>query len=204
MIESARLQQLARSSATLERREEERCDMCGQPIPSDHRHLLDLTDRELRCACRPCAVLFDREGAGGGHYRLVPERRLRLMDFELDDVAWEDLRIPVDMAFFFRSREAGRVMAYYPSPVGPTESLLGLEAWSRLEDANPVLAELEPDVEALLVNRSRGARQHYLVPIDECYRLVGIIRTRWRGFTGGREVWQELGGFCEELDERSK
>ena len=178
--------------------------MCGEPVLPDHRHLLDLADRELRCACRPCAVLFDREGAGGGHYRLVPERRLRLVDFQLDDVAWEDLRIPVDMAFFFLSSEAGRVMAFYPSPMGPTESLLGLEAWSGLEEANPILAELEPDVEALLVNRSRGARQHFLVPIDECYRLVGIIRTRWRGFTGGREVWQEIGSFFEELDERSK
>jgi hypothetical protein len=62
---------------------------------------------------------------------------------------------------------------------------------------------MEPDVEALLVNRVRGARQHWLVPVDECYALVGVIRTHWRGFTGGREVWEELERFFAELDARS-
>jgi hypothetical protein len=91
-------------------------------------------------------------------------------------------------------------MAFYPSPMGATESHLELSAWTELEAANPVLATLEPDVEALLVNRARGARRQWLVPIDDCYRLVAVIRTRWRGFTGGREVWQELERFFEDLD----
>ena len=39
-----------------------------------------------------------------------------------------------------------------------------------------MLATLEPDIEALLVNRARGARRHWIVPIDECYALVGLIR----------------------------
>ena len=47
-------------------------------------------------------------------------------------------------------------------------------------------------MQALLVNRVRGARRQWIVPIDECYALVGLIRTHWRGFTGGAEVWQEL------------
>ena len=63
--------------------------------------------------------------------------------------------------------------------------------------ANPVLAELEPDVEALLVNRARGAREHWLVPIDDCYALVGLIRTRWRGLSGGEEVWREIDAFFD-------
>jgi hypothetical protein len=67
-----------------------------------------------------------------------------------------------------------------------------------------VLRELQPDVEALLVNRARGARDQWLVPIDECFSLVGLIRTSWRGFTGGREVWDKLGKFFEQLDHRSK
>ena len=108
------------------------------------------------------------------------------------------------MAFFFHSTAAGRVQAFYPSPMGPTESLLGLEAWAELERANPVLGTLAPDVEALLVNRARGARGHWIVPIDECYALVGLIRTHWRGFTGGAEVWEELARFFETLDRRAK
>jgi hypothetical protein len=156
------------------------------------------------CACQACSILFDRRAAGAGHYRLVGDRRLRIEDFELDDVMWADLRLPVDMAFFFHSSQAERVMAYYPSPMGPTESLLGLEGWQRLETANPVLRTLEPDVEALLVNRVRGARQQWIVPIDECYALVGLIRTSWRGLTGGGEVWKAIAGRFEELDRRSR
>jgi Family of unknown function (DUF5947) len=79
-----------------------------------------------------------------------------------------------------------------------------LSAWQQLEDANPVLATMEADVEALLVNRARGRHGHWLVPIDDCYRLVAVIRTRWRGFSGGKEVWLEIERFFEELDRRAR
>lgn len=200
------LQRMARRAAREREEALERCDLCGAPIAADHRHLLDVADRELMCACRPCALLFDREaaGAGGRHYRLVPDRRLRVDDLALDDVTWADLRLPVDMAFFFRSTPAGRVLAYYPGPMGATESLLGLDAWAALEARNPVLTTLAPDVEALLVHRARGARRHYIVPISDCYELAGLIRTRWRGLTGGREVWEEIGRFYDGLDRRAR
>jgi hypothetical protein len=179
---------------------EELCELCGAPVPPDHRHVVDLERRDLLCACRACSLLFDRDAAGGAHYKLVPDRRIALEDFRLDDLIWERLSIPVDMAFFFRSSSEGRVMAYYPSPAGPTESLLGLEAWGDIEAANPVLEEIAEDVEALLVNRAKGASRQWIVPIEDCYALVGLIRTRWRGFTGGEEVWQEIDGFFRELD----
>jgi hypothetical protein len=200
------LQRMAQRSGRERERALERCDLCGAPIPPEHRHILDVGARELMCTCRPCAILFDRSaaGAGGRHYRLVPDRRLRIDDFAMDDVAWADLRLPVDLAFFFHSTQAERVLAFYPSPMGPTESLLELEAWRSLEDANPVLRTLEADVEALLVNRARGARRHHLVPICDCYELVGLIRTRWRGLTGGREVWDEIARFYDGLDARAR
>lgn len=166
--------------------------------------MLDLDRRALLCTCRPCSILFNRTAAGGDHYRLVPDRRLRLEDFELPQEAWERLRIPVEMAFFFRNSGAGRVVAFYPSPMGATESRLELEAWEEIERANPVLGELEPDVEALLVNHARGARGHWLVPVDDCYRLVAVIRTRWRGFTGGKEVWLQIDRFFAELDAKTR
>lgn len=200
------LQRLARRSAQERDEALERCDLCSAPIAPEHRHLLDITSRELMCSCQACSVLFDRAaaGAGGRHYRLVPDRRLRIEDFAMDDVAWADLRLPVDMAFFFASSEAGRVQAFYPGPMGATESLLGLEAWRALEAANPVLATLEPDVEALLVHRARGERRHYIVPISDCFELAGLIRTRWRGLTGGREVWEEIARFYDGLDRRAR
>jgi Family of unknown function (DUF5947) len=200
------LQRMAQRSGREREAALEHCDLCSAPIPPDHRHILDVSTRELMCSCRPCAILFDRDaaGAGGQHYRLVPDRRLRLEDFAMDDVAWADLRLPVDLAFFFHSSPAGCVQAFYPSPMGATESLLQLDAWRSLEAANPILGTLEPDVEALLVNRARGARHHHLVPISDCFELAGLIRTRWRGLTGGREVWDEIARFYDALDRRAR
>jgi hypothetical protein len=198
------LQRMARRAAREREEALERCDLCGAPIASEHRHLLDLRAHELMCACRACAVLFDRSAAGVGHYRLVPDRRVRLDDFALDDATWADLRLPVDLAFFVHDAEQGRVRAYYPGPMGATESLLALEAWQELEAANPLLSTLEPDVEALLVDRRRGSRRELLVPIEDCFALVGLIRMHWKGLTGGRDVWDEVNGFFDRLDRRAR
>ncbi|MGH3086894.1 MAG: DUF5947 family protein [Rubrobacteraceae bacterium] len=192
------------AEAVPEKAAEEFCELCSEAIPPGHRHLLNVSTREIMCVCQACSILFFEEAASEGRYRLIPDRRLFLEDFEMSDAEWESLRIPVDMAFFFHSAPAERVVAFYPSPMGPTESLLKLETWEELEKNNPVLKDMEWDVEALLVNRARGAREHYLVPMDQCYGLVGLIRTRWRGFTGGREVWEEIENFFEELRENSK
>ena len=187
MIAESRLAQLARrrDAAPLER-----CELCSAPIAHDHRHLLEPTSRELLCACRACALLFDR----GGRYTLVPTRRVRVDDVELSDADWEELRLPVDIAFFVRSSVEGRAMAFYPGPMGATECLLTFDL--------DVLATLEPDVEALLVDRHLGAREHWIVPIDDCFRLVGLIRTHWKGLTGGKDVWAEIGRFFDGLEER--
>jgi Family of unknown function (DUF5947) len=203
-VSPSKLRAVARRAAAVQAEAEEQCELCGEPIPPEHRHLMDLETRELKCACRACKILFDQGAAGGGHFRLVPERRLHLGGFELDDARWEDLRIPVEMAFFFHHSRADRVMAFYPSPAGPTESLLELDAWEEIERRNPLLGSLEPDVEALLVNRARGAREHYIVPIEDCYRLVGLIRMNWRGLSGGAEVWQEIESFFTGLAGRAE
>ena len=156
----------------------------------------------LVCACDACAVLFS--GGQSGRYRRVPRRIEFLPDFRLSEVQWESLLIPINLAFFFHSSQAGRVLAVYPSPAGATESLLGLEAWHSLVQENPILAELEPDVEALLVHRIGHAREHYRVPIDQCYKLVGLIRLHWHGLSGGREVWEKVGEFFAGLKEKAQ
>jgi hypothetical protein len=183
---------------------EEQCDLCGESIPPQHRHLIDVQDRRLLCACRACSILFDHRGAGGGHFRLLPNRSRYVDGFELDDMLWQNFRIPVDLAFFFESSTAEKVVAFYPAPVGATESLLELDAWQQLVTANPLLEQLEPDVEALLVNRTRGARDHWIVPIDRCYELVGVIRTRWKGFGGGPDAWTEIDRFFDDLRREAK
>jgi hypothetical protein len=199
---STSLRELARRPAREAQKDlEERCDLCGEPVPPAHRHLIDVHDRRLLCACRPCSILFDHRGAGGGHFRLLPQRSHYLAGFELDDALWQNLRLPVDLAFFFHSTAAGRVVAFYPAPVGATESLLELDAWGELVARNPVLLELESDVEALLVNRTAGAGEHWIVPVDRCYELVGLIRMHWKGFGGGPEVWEQVDAFFERLQQ---
>ncbi|HXE45875.1 MAG TPA: DUF5947 family protein [Conexibacter sp.] len=206
---SSRLLQLARpapaaAAAGPLAAAEELCDLCGEPLAARHRHLVDLDSRRLLCACRACAILFDRPAAGGGRLRLIPTRRRRLDDLRLDATTWARLRLPVELAFLFHSSVAGRTVAFYPSPMGATESELQLDAWDELVAANPALAELEPDVEALLVCHARGMREQWLVPIDDCYALVGLIRSRWRGFGGGEEAWQAIGRFFDDLAKREE
>ena len=99
---------------------------------------------------------------------------------------------------------AGRVVAQYPSPGGAMESALDLEYWDAIAERNPVLKQLQPDVEALLVNRISHPAQYYRAPIDQCFRLVGIIRTHWRGLSGGAEVWSEIEHFFGELKRASE
>lgn len=182
----------------------ERCDLCSEPIPSEHGHLVDVEARGLRCACRGCYLLFTSEGAGGRRFRAVPERFIEFVDFGLSPAQWESLQIPVGLAFFFHNSALGRVVAFYPGPAGATESELSLDAWQAVLDANSGLVPPEPDVEALLVRMEpRSTRAEcFLVPIDACYELVGRLRRSWHGFDGGSEARSELDSFFGALHER--
>jgi hypothetical protein len=203
-VASPRLASLARAAPPAPAAAEERCELCSGPLPGEHRHIADVESRTLLCACRACVVLLARPGAGGERFRLVPERVVRLDGFRLAEEQWVSLQLPVELAFFFHSTPAGRVVAFYPSPLGATESQLELEAWETIVRDNPLLRGLEPDVEALLVNRARGARDYLVVPIDRCYQLVALIRARWRGLGGGEEVWGEIAQFFERLHAQAR
>jgi hypothetical protein len=178
----------------------ERCDLCGEPLPVEHRHLLDIASGEPQCACRACAILFDRGQAGGDHYRLIPERRVCLPPLVDEDRLWAALGIPVDLAFLTRGAE--RVLARYPSPLGLTTAAPAADAWEQVVAANPALAGLEPDVEALLVHRARGRRERWIVPVDDCFRLAATLRSHWRGFHGGDGVWDAIDRFFAQLHAR--
>jgi hypothetical protein len=179
----------------------ERCDLCAEPLPPEHRHLLDLETGDLLCGCRSCMILMGREGAGAGRYRTIPQRRERLRNFVFDDATFAALGIPVDMAFFSHGTRARTPRALYPGPMGVTEAPLHEGSWTALCEDNPLLMGLEPDVEALLVQRAGGAREHWILPLDDCYRLVGIVRMHWRGLTGGTDVWRQIERFFDELKE---
>ncbi len=188
-----------------QRNKAERCGICNAVIPPGHAHLLDISTRKLVCSCNPCAIVLS---GNRGKYRRVPQKIRFLPNFKLTDSQWEDLMIPINMAFFFEDSAAAKVTALYPSPAGVVESLLPRERWNDIVAENAELKEMEPDVEALLVNRLGAARGHdaasyYLLPIDECFRLVGLIRTHWHGLSGGTEVWREVAKFFAGMKERS-
>jgi hypothetical protein len=180
------------------RDEVERCDLCGEPLPAEHRHLLDLATGRAECACRACALLFDRGEAGGGHYRLIPQRRRRLAGFDADGRLLAALGIPVDLVFVTVTGATGEAVARYPSPIGLTTHVPAPDAWQHVAAAEPALAGLEPDVEALLIRRGHDG---WLLPIDDCFRLAALLREHWAGFRGGDAVWAEIARFFAQLEE---
>lgn len=181
----------------------ERCDFCAVPIPPEHVHLVELAARRIVCACRPCALVFEPQGAAQGKYRAIPRRYLVVAGFAIGDDAWDALQIPIGIVFFFYNSLEQRTLAFYPSPAGATESQLPLDTWGELVARHPELASLAPDVEALVVRRDRDHAQAYIVPIDAAYELVGSIRVGWRGFDGGSEVHARIDAYFQRIAERA-
>ena len=172
--------------------------MCGLAVPEQHRHVLDEQAGELMCTCQACTLLFQRDAAGRGHYQLVPETRLRLAD-----LSPEELGVPVGLAFFVVQRD-GSVVANYPSPMGPTRWEVEPDRWAALQRRCPALADMAPGVQALLLDTARGADEHWLVPIDDCYRLVAVIKQEWKGLSGGSTVWPAIRVFFDGLAVRRR
>jgi hypothetical protein len=191
-------------AAMTEANDAERCEMCREVLDRRHGHVVEIEQRSIVCACRACYLLFLSEGAAGGKYRSVPERVRHDPATPLDDADWNELQIPVAMAFFFVNSALGRVVAGYPSPGGMTECELDLAAWDRLVAAYPLFAAMTPDVEAVFVNRAETGNEVFLLPIDECYSLVGELRLRWQGFDGGAEAHAALAAFLAGLRSRAR
>jgi Family of unknown function (DUF5947) len=179
----------------------ERCDLCGAMVAHQHQHLIDPSLRKLMCTCDACAILFSQ--GGETKYKRVPRQVRFLQNFSMTDAQWESLLIPIGLAFFVKSSTEGRVFAMYPGAAGSAESLLSLDTWTDIVEDNPVLALMQMDVEALLVNRLNCPAEYYLTPIDKCYELVGLIRSNWRGLAGGPEVWLKIKEYFTELQEAS-
>ena len=232
---------------------EEHCEFCAAAIPAAHGHVADLEQSSLACACRACYLLFTHPGASSlsraagqdapagrpaagahGRYHAVPDRYLRDSSRVMSAADWDELQIPVGLAFFLYRSQPGELGCFYPSPAGATECALDLPAWQRLAAAYPLLAEAEPDVEAVLICRpgagpggrppaaprsavpaeagAAGASEpgaaatmdYFIVPIDACYELAGRMRMLWRGFDGGTEARASIGEFLAGVQARAR
>jgi hypothetical protein len=185
----------AARAAVRPQRVPELCDLCGGEVAEEHRHLLHLDERRIMCACESCFALR----SGDPELRPTGTRIEWLDGFRLDEDVWARLRIPIGLAFLFRSSASGGMAAFYPSPAGATESELHLSAWEELATVNPALATLEADTEALIVNRLAEPPQFAIAPIDRCYGLVGLVKLRWEGINGGANLKDSIAGYLEGL-----
>ena len=177
------------------------CELCGAKMSEQHRHVVDKTARRLLCACTACVIAFD--GDGPGRFRTVPDRHRVRRDPSIDATVLDMLAVPVGLAFFFRSSTLARWVAVFPSVAGPTEAELPDEAWAALEARSALARELASDIEALLVHRTRDGRcAGYIVPVDECYELIALLRRHWRGIDGGDDARRVIAELFANLDER--
>ena len=190
------LRRFARPRAAIKR-----CELCSVGLAAEHRHMLEMATARIVCACDSCALRF--QSVSDGRFKLIPREVRFLPGLNFTDVEWESLALPINLAFFFQSSPGNQMKAMYPSPAGATESLLPLKAWDTLVANNIALARMEPDIEALLVNRVGSKREYYLAPIDVCFELVGLIRVHWRGLSGGEIVWGEIDRFFSRLQMQS-
>jgi hypothetical protein len=173
----------------------EQCDLCGVSIPEDHRHLLALSERRIVCACEACWAMR----SGEGDYRPTGNRTLWLPGLDIPDEVWASFQIPIGLAFFMESTVTACVVAMYPSPGGATESELHFDSWTRMQQLNPVLEGLEPDIEGLIVNRLADPPVYVIAPIDRCYALTGTIKAHWEGISGGPGVEAAVMEFFARL-----
>ncbi len=171
------------------------CELCPLSLADDHKHLLDLEERRIICVCPTCWSIR----SGDARYRPTGSRTLWLEPFELTDELWAAFQIPIGLAFFLRSSSTGAIVGLYPSPAGATECELDLVAWQQLVSANPVLEDLDPDAEALIVNRMATPHVHAIAPLDDCYRLVGIIKSTWEGINGGAAMEAAVQSYFDDL-----
>jgi hypothetical protein len=178
----------------------ERCELCGTELNNEHQHLLDRTSRQIACSCDACAILFC--GQEGAKFLRVPRRILKPQTFRFTDIEWEAMMLPINLAFFLRQPN-GETAVLYPSPAGVMESMIELPPWSELFAADAALSAIEPEVETLLINRIGDQSASFVVPIDVAYRLVGLIRTKWRGLSGGTEVWHAISNFFADLEHQA-
>jgi hypothetical protein len=178
---------------------DEQCELCTLTLAATHRHLLHLDERRILCVCETCWAVR----SGEAEFRPVGNRTVWLDDFALTDEQWASFQIPIGLAFFMVSTVSDGVIALYPSPAGATECELDLESWQRLVAENPVLADLEADAEALIVNRMADEPKHVIAPIDVAYQLVGVVKTSWEGISGGSATEEAVARYFEGLRERA-
>jgi hypothetical protein len=180
----------------------EECELCAESISVEHEHLLEPDARRVFCACQACAALFaHQEPRQGARYLRVERHAARLPELSIDDSTWAELGVPVGLAFFSVRSRTGEVVATFPGRAGIIESFVPLKAWAELERGFPVLKQIVPDVEALLVRHTARHQDYFRVSIDHCYELSGLLRSSDAPLSSPELAVVQ--GFFARLDEQA-
>jgi hypothetical protein len=54
-------------------------------------------------------------------------------------------------------------------------------------------------ITSLVVNRLADPPQYAILPIDQCYGLVGLVRARWTGISGGDALREAVPEFFDRI-----
>ena len=186
--------------------QEESCRFCNAAIDTPHVHVINIVTHTLINVCRSCYLLFSLEGAAQGKYKAVPQRRVYIPALAMTQAHWEGLQIPVGIAFFLRNTSRSCITGHYPGPEGTTVSLVRWETWDALEEANPILEKLVPDVETLMIYHppAHSCSEGGIVPIDVSNELMKCLKQQWRGLDGGGEAWRTIQRFVADIRTRSE
>jgi hypothetical protein len=154
--------------------------------------LLDPQARRVVCACLACSLLFPPDNTGT--YRRIVPCQVPLPDVGLDEARWNALGIPVRLVFVVASAVHRCVFALYPNAGGMTETVVASDAWDAFVRAYPELAQIEPDVQGVLIDGISDPCQCYRASIDVCHRLAGLMQGKNGRSTASAQLRKALDG----------
>ncbi len=163
--------------------------MCAAAIGEPHQHVVDLDSRALMCTCRPCYLLFTDDRATL-RYRAVPDRYLSFPDLSVDGRAWDELQIPVGLAFLFHNSVLGPDGRVLPGPgrrhrVRAAARRLGPDRRGQPAARRCCAATSRRCWSARGRRRLRAATWCRSTPATSWSAGCGTL---WRGFDGGHEA----------------
>ena len=136
----------------------ERCELCSLEICAPTIRTVRSDGPQAGVLVRCLRVVVQRTQLMPGSSGCRDEIRL-LSEFHMTDAQWDGLMVPINMAFFFRSSPEQGWWRHVPQSGGRH----GVAAFAGGVERNcatriPNSKKMEPDVEALLVNRIGHAR----------------------------------------------
>ena len=146
------------------------CRFCSSALDSPPNPLFEVATQRVLFACNPCASRFEKRS--GGPFKLIPRSTRQIEDFRMPEVPWQTYDLPGNVTFVFYCTAAAKLLSVCKVAAGTVDLTVPREVWKAIIEANPVLEEMRPDVEGLLIIHTGDSREYFIAPIDVCYNLI--------------------------------